>query len=136
MAGDGDFCVYDDIATLASKPRCVRHKASCPLASVTKKCMINVTGWSCKQLSSCNSEVKVKSRVLKDQVGSIGSTFQGIVDTLKQADGVGFYIGENVNELSKLGSENREHLVDRFSNMGWVLSTTFLQALQYGCHAS
>ena len=102
----------------------------------TRTCKWNITGWSCKDLSTCNSSVKNKQGVMSSGSGSTGSTFAGLLSFLDECDTIGVWIGENVLEMSRLSSENRAELYNAMTPRGWVLQTRFLQGMDYGCLAS
>lgn len=133
-----DYCLYDDITTITDPTtcHCVKHQKACDIRLNSKTCAIFLCGWSCKQLSSCNSSVKNRGSVLADGEGSSGSTFWGMLSALDACENTGIYVGENVEEMSKFNSENRTVLLDAFTQRGWVIQTRFIQGLDYGSIAS
>jgi site-specific DNA-cytosine methylase len=46
--------------------------------------------------------------------------------------GIVFWIGENVDELSKMSSDNRQHLSDALGEIGFVLVTVLAKSNDFG----
>ncbi len=105
LAGDTEgACLDDDITTRSDRAQChcVIHNRACDVVAASADCHIALCGWSCKQLSSCNSTGLDRSSVLAKGVGSSGKTFSGLVAALDKCAHIGVYIGENVDEMAKV----------------------------------
>jgi site-specific DNA-cytosine methylase len=127
------FCMFADITACCSGVACTRHAGRCPLSFSGSKARLNTTGFSCKDLSKLKTMTgEQRDSVLRDPSTTTSSTFLGLLAVLDSLPSQCVYIGENVEELAKLHSPNRVHLLDTFREHGWVCSTRLLNAMKFG----
>ena len=127
-------CVYGDIHSLSSPERwCLRHKAPC----LVPRCDLSVGGWSCKDLSKLSlPKMKGETKTcLADGTGSSGYTFQGLLQELRQRP-TDVYIGENVEEISDINSENRHYVLEALGGLGYLAETVVVEAQKFGSPAA
>ena len=107
----------------------------CCMQSSIKQAVINITGFSCKDLSTYKGKTQCpKDQVLRSGQGTSGQTFQALLDHLTQSQ-CKIWIGENVDELSKMSSDNRLFLMSELNARGWVCDLASLAAGDFGCVA-
>jgi site-specific DNA-cytosine methylase len=92
-----------------------------------------VAGWSCKDLSRLSKDYAQKnnSNVLEEKRGSSGQTLEGLLQYLRN-DAPPVYIGENVDEIIDVFSENRLYLISAMRGAGYVTDVVKVDSSEYG----
>jgi site-specific DNA-cytosine methylase len=92
-----------------------------------------VAGWSCKDLSRLSKDYaqKKNSNVLEEKRGSSGQTLEGLLQYLRN-DAPPVYIGENVDEIIDVFSENRLYLISAMRGAGYVTDVVKVDSSEYG----
>ena len=105
-----DVCVFTDISELHKTPYCAVHKR---LGCEVSLGHIAIAGFSCKSLSKMNVAYQKGSHdsALRSGTGSSGETFFGLLWMLDRFQPP-VYIGENVEDLMQVGSDNRAALLE------------------------
>ena len=98
---------------------------------------INITGFSCKDLSSYKAQRKdSRGSALRSGGGSSGLTFGALLDHLNlPGSTVRVWLGENVDDLAKMSSDNRAYLLERMAEGGWACDIRLLEASDFACSA-
>lgn len=125
-------CMFDDITTLGTGVgRCSVHEkhGTCP---VPRRSSILVCGFSCKDLSTLNSNHgQRRATILSEGVGSSGSTFKGLLEHTELAR-PRMLLLENVLEMSKTESPNVLHLWSSFETLDYAGSSKTFVSTDYG----
>jgi len=112
----------------------VHPQSHCDPVQRGQNAFINVTGWSCKDLSTCNTKFKGRQGVLEAGSGSSGSTFKGLVEVLDGLPLLKIFVGENVKEMTMPSSDNRDHMYEILAGHGWTADIQLLEASEYGAN--
>ena len=135
-----DRCIFNDICTMGgctavcgihSRPMLGDEQSECPIEVDKNALTMCVCGMSCKDLSSMNMKFPNKANVLSGGGGSTQKTFNGLLEFLG-AHHPTVWIGENVDDLSKLQSDNRAFMLNELEKIGYVGETAFLDASKFG----
>lgn len=128
----GDRCIFKYVHDLKQDAApCAVHGQSC---TVPDSARIVVGGWSCKSLSKANKAYQMgqHSSCLRHGTGTSGSTFHDMLAFLDRHETVLCYIGENVDDVLRLESDNRAAIAELFTAMGWCLHVFEVEASSHG----
>lgn len=122
-------CVYCDICDMTTGAHCMVHDSRCDVPPVH----MLVAGWSCKDLSRLSKDYvqKKNGNVLQEKRGSSGQTLDGLLRLLTDQPPP-VYIGENVDEITDLQSENRQYLIAAFGDCGYYTDVIKVDSHEYG----
>ena len=120
-------CIFDEIQDLHLNPYCTVHKSR---GCKQEKGHISIICCSCKELSKYSKLYLYNKTCLRDCTGSSGKTFKGLKDHLAE-DQPPLYIGENVEDLDSVNSENRSELLSVFGQAGYVVDSRLLKHSDY-----
>ena len=120
-----DRCIFNDICTMGgctavcgihSRSMLGDEQSECPIEVDKDALTICVCGMSCKDLSKMNMKFLNKANVLSGGGGSTQKTFNGLLEFLG-AHHPTVWIGENVDDLSKLQSDNRAFMLNELKRV-------------------
>lgn len=134
--GQRTCCLNDDIAKLSQNSfDCKTHEKVCTCRSSSSDSFMSVIGWSCIDLSTYKSSKKeglAREQILKESTGSSATTLQAALSFLDTHVNQKVHIGENVEEIAKPASANRQFLLEAFAARGWAVLVETLRAEKYG----
>ena len=109
MHGKDDRCIFTDVCSLRTVAECSVHKQHCSPV----RTHIAIAGFSCKTLSKANKAYMSgsASTALRDASGTSGETFLGVLNTLEECQPP-VWVGENVEDLGLISSDNRQALLE------------------------
>ena len=92
---------------------------------------VKICGFSCKDISNLSSNKKESNVTFVEGRGESGKTFQEFMDNL-EAHGGKVVICENLDEISKVGSEIRAKIMREFAGRGWAANVTVVASKNHG----
>eukprot|EP00959_Pyramimonas_sp_CCMP1952_P441822 9249358-Pyramimonas_sp.AAC.1 len=135
---DDDRCVFEDICAMGGEQAvCCVHKGpkgekqECRITMFEDTLTMCICGWSCRDLSKMNKKFTNKANVLSQTGNTSQTTFAGLVDFLANHRPA-VWIGENVDEMSKVSSDNRCHMMEKLGDIGYVVDTIVLDSSEFG----
>lgn len=129
-------CVFAEYADLANKTAdCALHRCKCLVTDPSKPPLIHIAGFSCKDLSKLKSmKGEQRACVLSQRQGSSGTTFDALTKYLVTHE-IPIYIGENVEELANVKSDNLFYFLETMREAGYAAVVQVLNAEDYKCAA-
>ena len=136
-AGRCDKCIFAWASSLVSDDGaapvayCMAHMQNC---RVPRGASLLTGGWSCKNLSKASVSYPQgqHNSCLRNGTGTSGSAFHDLLHVLGAFTEVKMYIGENVDDVLRVKSDNRLAIVELFTARGWQLRLFELEAADYG----
>ena len=131
---ESQTCIFDDIESLHHMVcKCVVHPdvPVCPVPEPRGE-RLAVAGFSCKDLSSLNKRARrAGTSALANGTGSSAKTLRGLLLYLETSN-MYVWVGENLDDLDKVFSVNRQFMLQELGNIGWVADTVSLDSSQLG----
>mmetsp|Transcript_6135 Transcript_6135/g.15729 ORF Transcript_6135/g.15729 Transcript_6135/m.15729 type:complete len:538 (+) Transcript_6135:43-1656(+) len=130
------ICIYKDIKDMCEEAApCGTHGTACTILTGHAGEMLAIAGSSCKDLSRLSMAHKSKENILQGTSGSSATIFAGLLGFLENHD-IKAWIGENVDEMSKESSGNRQFMMESLAAMGWVAETVRIESNKSGARTT
>ena len=113
-AGKDSCCIFRDVADISKQTApCWVHGSD----DKAKRCRVlaasvSLGEWSCKGLSKANPKWASNRHAIREGSTTSGTTFAALISFLQSKPNLVWYIGENVDEICNLSSDNREAMFE------------------------
>jgi hypothetical protein len=119
MCDDEDLCIFGRVEGMGGiAAPCSNHDQDC---KIPDHCHIGICGWSCKDLSMLKKlAAHLRAHALRYGTGTSATTLRGLANFLLNHP-VLVYVGENLDELANLDSDNAAFVHEIFSLCGYAI---------------